>query len=76
MVYLVQLYVYLFLRKPHIKCGPAANRLGWRIFFKMVEQLALWWYNTQQANTVRAFTAILKTTSLEDSKKADNIPLW
>ena len=37
------------------QCGPAAKRSGCSI-------TALWWHNTQQANTVRVFTVIILYT--------------
>ena len=58
MVYLDPLYVYILLRKQHVKCGPAADYLGCRISIKMASQpcgdiIA----NIHEADTVRVFTA-------------------
>ena len=38
MVYLDLLYLALLLRQQHIKCSPAADRLGCRISIKMTSQ--------------------------------------
>ena len=47
----------MFLTKQHVKCGPAADRLGCRISIKD-GLTALWWHSSQQTVTVRAFTAM------------------
>ena len=52
-----ELYDIYFSRKQRAKCGPTADRLSCRISTKM-GLTALWWHYTQQATTVRVFTAI------------------
>ena len=51
-----ELYDIYFSRKQRAKCGPTADRLSCRISTKMGLK-ALWWHYTQQATTVRVFTA-------------------
>ena len=53
-IYLDLLYVYLLLRKQHVKCGPPADRLDCRFSIKMDSQPC----GGTIANTVRVFTAI------------------
>ena len=49
MVYLGLLYVSLLMRKQHVKCSPAADRLGCSISIKMASQPC--------GGTVHEFTA-------------------
>ena len=69
MVYLDLLCVSLLIRKQHLKCGSAADRLGCRISIKMASQL----YGGTIANTVRVFTAIQVVVFNDKGKKVNSL---
>ena len=55
------LYLYLLLRKQHVKCGPPAERLDCRISITMASQPC----GGTIAKTVRVFTANLERAVLK-----------